>query len=63
MAPKKRPVGRPKLPRGQERDTVLTLRLRPAERDRLQKVARRAEKALSAWARDVLMAQAEIGLA
>lgn len=58
---KKRPRGRPKLPRGQERDTVLTLRLRPAERGRLQKAARRAEKPLSAWARDVLMAQAEIG--
>ena len=55
MAKKKRPRGRPKLPRGQDRGAVLTLRLRADERERLETAAKKAGKPLSAWARDVLL--------
>jgi len=55
MPRKKRPRGRPKLPRGQDRGEVLTLRLRPNERERLENAAQKAGKPLSAWARDVLL--------
>jgi len=52
---KKRPRGRPKLPRGQDRDVVLTLRLRGAERAQLERAARKAGKPVSAWARGLLL--------
>ena len=32
MAARKRKPGRPKLPKGQEREAVLTIRLKPSER-------------------------------
>lgn len=54
-AQKKRPRGRPKLPRGQDRPVVLTIRLQKAERAALEKAARKADKPLSAWARDGLL--------
>ena len=56
----KKTRGRPPLAKGQERAVVLTVRLKPSERKSLQKAAKRAEKTLSAWTRDVLLAQAEI---
>ena len=52
---RKRPRGRPKLPRGQDRDVVLTLRLRGSERTQLERAARKAGKPVSAWARDLLL--------
>jgi hypothetical protein len=55
MAARKRPRGRPKLPRGQERDVVLTLRLRPSERAQMERAARKAGKPISAWARERLL--------
>jgi hypothetical protein len=61
MAAKKRPRGRPKLPRGQDRDVVLTIRLRTAERAQLDKAARTAGKAASEWARDVLLDASGVG--
>lgn len=56
-AKKKRPVGRPKLPKGQERSDVLTLRLTPAERARIEQEAKRAGRGLSEWARDRLLGE------
>lgn len=55
MAAKKRPVGRPKLPKGQDRAEVLTLRLTAAERARIDQEARKVGKTVSDWARDKLV--------
>jgi len=55
MTKKKRPRGRPKLPRGQGRGELLTLRVRADERARLEAAARKAGQPLSAWARDALL--------
>ena len=57
---RKRPRGRPKLPRGQDRDVVLTLRLRGAERAQLERAARKTGKPVSVWAREVLLGAAEV---
>lgn len=58
MAPKKRPIGRPKLPRGEEREVVLTLRLKPAERRELERAAKAAGQTVSGWAREALLSRA-----
>ena len=55
MAAKKRPVGRPKLPKGQERAKLLTVRLTAAERARIEQEAKKAGRGLSEWARDRLL--------
>jgi hypothetical protein len=60
-AKKKRPRGRPKLPRGQDRRVVLTIRLRGAEREGIDLAARKAGKAASEWARDVLLGASDVG--
>jgi uncharacterized protein (DUF1778 family) len=58
MAAKKRPRGRPPLPRGQEREEALQIRLRAVDRRMLEKAARKAGQTLSGWARDVLLREA-----
>ncbi len=58
MAAKKRPRGRPPLGKGQERDEIVTIRLRASERARLERAAQKAGKPLSTWAREALMAEA-----
>ena len=58
MAQRKRPVGRPKLPRGEERESILTLRLKPAERRELERAAKAAGQTVSAWAREALLSRA-----
>jgi uncharacterized protein (DUF1778 family) len=58
MAPKKRPRGRPPLPKGQEREETLQIRLRAVDRRALEKAARKAGQTLSGWARDVLLREA-----
>jgi len=60
-AKKKRPRGRPPLPKGEEREVVLTIRLKASERAQLQKAARGTEKTVSAWARTVLLERADLG--
>jgi hypothetical protein len=60
-AKKKRPRGRPKLPKGEERAVVLTLRLRESERRAVQNAADRADRPLSEWARAVLLERADLG--
>ena len=57
MVAKKKARGRPKLPRGQDRPEVLTLRLQKAEKIKLQKAAKKAGKPLSVWAREALLSQ------
>lgn len=59
-ARKKKPRGRPKLPKGQDRGVVLTIRLRGAERAQLERAAKRAKEPLSAWARQVLLGAAGV---
>ncbi len=54
-AKKKRPVGRPKLPKGQDRGSVLTLRLTAAERARIEQEAKKVGRGLSDWARERLL--------
>lgn len=61
MAKKKPPRGRPKLPKGQDREVVLTIRLRASERTVLRKAAKDADKTVSAWARDHLLRAAGLG--
>ena len=54
-AKKKRPRGRPKLPKGQDRGRLLTVRLRPDEHAKLERAAKASGKLLSRWVRDALM--------
>ena len=51
MMETKRPRGRPALPEGQERSTVLTLRLTAAERARIEQEAAKVGKTVSEWVR------------
>jgi uncharacterized protein (DUF1778 family) len=60
MTARKRSRGRPPLPKGEDRDVVLTLRLKAAERKALERAAKTAGTSVSAWARDVLMAQTDV---
>ena len=55
MAKKTKPRGRPPLPKGEERDVVLTIRLRPADRKKLEKAAQKAKQPVSVWARTALL--------
>lgn len=56
---KKKTRGRPALPRGQDRGSVLTVRFKPSERRQLERAARETEQTLSAWTREVLLSQAK----
>lgn len=50
-ARKKRPRGRPRLPKGKDRGSVLTLRLTKAERVAIEAAAKAAGQTVSEWAR------------
>ena len=57
MSRAKKPLmGRPRLPRGQAKGRVLSLRLTPAEKRAVDAAAQLARKSASTWARDVLLA-------
>jgi len=58
---KKRPRGRPPLPKGEDRQVVLTIRLNVAERKKIDAAAKKAAASSSGWARAVLLERAEIG--
>lgn len=58
MSPAKRGPGRPRLPRGQAKGTVLTVRLSAVERKAIEDAATAAGKPPSAWAREVVLAAA-----
>ena len=55
---KKKKMGRPKLPRGTSRASLITLRVQPAERKRIEAAAKREGKPLSEWIRETLLAVA-----
>ena len=57
MAKKKRPPrGRPRLPDGESKASVITVRLQPAEREILE--AAKGSQTLSDWIRSMLLAAA-----
>jgi hypothetical protein len=58
MAKKKRGRGRPKLPKGVGKATVVTLRLQPAERKAVLAAAKRDGQKLSDWMRTALLHRA-----
>jgi len=51
---KKSKVGRPKLAKGEARETVLQSRVQPSEKAAYQKAARAEGKDLSTWIRETL---------
>jgi len=53
---KSKKVGRPKLAKGEARETVLQSRVQPSEKSAYQKAARAAGKDLSTWVRETLNA-------
>ncbi len=53
---RRRRPGRPKLAAGVERSVIVTLRLRPDERQRIQDAAGAAGQSLSDWVRQRLLA-------
>ena len=55
---KKKTRGRPYLPKGQERASLLSVRFKPSERRALERAAKKADQTVSAWAREVLLAAA-----
>ena len=54
MREKKSKVGRPKLAKGEARETVLQSRVQPSEKAAYQKAARAEGKDLSTWIRETL---------
>jgi len=54
MRDKRPKVGRPKLAKGEAKDTVLQSRVQPAEKAAYQKAAKSEGKDLSTWVREVL---------
>jgi len=54
MSPKKRP-GRPKLPRSERSEAIVTLRLKRTEKRQLETAAKAAGQTLSEWTRNVLI--------
>jgi hypothetical protein len=54
VASKKRPRGRPVLPIGAGKDTILSIRLSPTEKALYEKEAEKAGIGLSAWIRTAL---------
>lgn len=55
---KKKTRGRPALPRGQDRGSLLSVRFKPSERRELERAARKTDQTLSAWTREVLLSKA-----
>jgi hypothetical protein len=51
---RKRGPGRPRLPKGEARDAVLPVRLRPSELGAIEKAADRADTPVGVWAREAL---------
>jgi len=49
-------VGRPKLPKGEAKETVLQSRVQPNEKAAYQKAAKSEGKDLSTWVRETLNA-------
>src|SRR5262245_24867178 len=56
--PKKRPVGRPPLPAGKARTSLLRIRLNRAEEEALERAAKAAGKSVGTWARELLLGAA-----
>lgn len=54
MREKKQKVGRPKLAKGEARETVLQSRVQPSEKAAYQKAAKSEGKDLSTWVRETL---------
>ena len=57
VAKKKSQGGRPFLPKGQQQSSLLAVRLKPSERKAIERAAKKSGLTLSAWAREVLLAQ------
>jgi hypothetical protein len=49
-------IGRPKLAKADAKGKILGVRFTPAERKQLEQAAQRADKTLSNWARETLLA-------
>ena len=58
---KNKKAGRPKLPKGEARNTVFPLRMSKAEHEILTKVAAKAGLPLSEWGRKLLLSKAKAG--
>lgn len=58
---KKAKRGRPRLPRGEGRGAVLTLRMQPIERRTIESAARKSGGKLSDWMRVALLRAAAAG--
>jgi predicted HicB family RNase H-like nuclease len=54
MREKKPKVGRPKLAKGEAKETVLQSRVQPSEKAAYQKAAKSEGKDLSTWVRETL---------
>lgn len=54
MREKKPKVGRPKMAKGEARETVLQSRVQPSEKAAYQKAAKSEGKDLSTWVRETL---------
>lgn len=53
-APKPKPVGRPKLPKGHAKSTTLLVRLSAEDRKGVEAAAKRAEQTVSEWLRSTI---------
>ena len=58
--PKPRPVGRPKLPRGEARAAALQVRLSPEERKRFESAAKASQQTITEWVRSTLNASFQV---
>ena len=55
MAKKKTPRGRPKLPKGESKASVVTIRFQPADRKAVDAAAKSVGQSLSEWIRLTLL--------
>ncbi len=54
--PKPRPVGRPKLPKGEAKAAPIQVRLNPDDRKRFEAAAKSSQQTISQWIRSTLNA-------
>lgn len=62
MIEKQKKMGRPKLPKDKSKKTIVTFRLIPEEKDRIERAAKAAGMRVSQWIRKTLLKAAGVDI-
>ena len=57
--PKRKKIGRPKLPKGEAKGRIVPIRFNPADLKRIESVARASQQTVSEWIRGTVAATME----